>query len=129
MMEQEQMMQEELYKTDFCFPIYNLNDIQKDYDYTQKFYAFDCNIGSFCCYANKENILKIIEIAKKYNLEDLFLNKSFNKMRLLNFKQKTNKEYLKEYNLPENSPVIFWFLRGYNIPIIDAIYLRDYLEL
>jgi hypothetical protein len=128
-MEQEFAMQKELYNSDFCFPRYDLFDKEKNYDYTQKFYAFDCNIGTFCCYAKIENVLKIIEIAKKYNLESLFLNKSFNKSQLLNFKQTPNEELLKKYNLPNDYPVIFWFLRGYNIPVANEVYLKDYLEL
>lgn len=128
-MEQEIEMQEELYKTDFCFPRYKLFDIENNYDYNQKFYAFDCNIGSFCCYAKRENILKIVEIAKKYNLENIFLGKMFNKTSLLNFKQKSIEEIRKEQNISNDIPVIFWFYRGYNIPVVDGVYLKDYLEL
>ncbi len=128
-MQQEIQMQEELYNTDFCFPRYKLFDNEKNYDYSQKFYAFDCNIGSFCCYANRENIIKIVEIAKKYNLENIFLGKMFNKTSLLEFKQKSVEEIRIKENIPNDFPVIFWFYRGYNTPIVDGVLLKDYLEL
>ena len=128
-MEQEIQMQEELYKTDFCFPRYDLFDKEKNYDYSQKFYAFDCNIGSFCCYANRENIIKIVEIAKKYNLENIFFGKMFNKTSLLNFKQKSVEEIRIKENIPNDFPVVFCFYRGYNTPAVDGVYLKDYLEL
>ena len=128
-MNSEFAMRDELYNTDFCFPRYMLYDKEMNYDYTQKFYAFDCNIGTFCCLATKENILKIISIAKKYNLEDLFLEKMFNKMSLLNFKAKSNEELRKEYNVPDDYPIVFWFYRGYNVDIKNGVYLKDYLKL
>jgi len=128
-MEREFAMKDELYKTDFCFPRYYLYDKEKNYDYSQKFYAFDCNIGTFCCLATTENILKIISIAKKYNLEDLFLGKMFNKMSLLNFKTKSNEELRKENNVPDDYPIVFWFYRGYNLDIKDGVHLKDYLKL
>lgn len=62
-MEKEFAMRDELYNTDFCFPRCDLYNKSKNYDYSQKFYAFDCNIGSFCCYAIRENILRIVKIA------------------------------------------------------------------
>lgn len=128
-MESEYAMKEELYNTDFCFPHSELIFNFQKYDYTQKFYAFDCNVGKFCCYANRENILKIIEIAKKYDLENLFLTKSFNKTRLVEFKQKTNADLLKEQHLSDDYPVIFWFMRGYNSHGKNDVNLKDYLEL
>ncbi len=128
-MDYEFAMSDELYKTDFCFPRYDLYDKEKNYDYSQKFYAFDCNIGTFCCLANKENILKIIGIAKKYNLENLFLEKMFNKISLLNFKTMSNEEFRKENNIHDDYPVVFWFQRGYNHYIKDGVYLKDYLKL
>lgn len=128
-MNSEISMSEELYNTDFCFPRYDLYDKDKNYDYSQKFYGFDCNIGSFCCYANRENILKIILIAKKYELEDIFLSKMFNKNNLLNFKAKSNEQLRKENNIHDDYPVIFWFHRGYNTYIKDGVLLKDYLKL
>lgn len=128
-MDSEFKMQEELYSTDFCFPRYDLYDKEKNYDYSQKFYAFDCNIGTFCCYANRENILKIIEIAEKYGLENIFLTKMFNKTSLLEFKQKTVDEIRLTQNIPNDFPVVYWFYRGYNVPIKDGVLLKDYLNL
>lgn len=128
-MEKEFAMQDELFKTDFCFSRYDLYDNKKNYDYSQKFYAIDCNIGGFYCYATKENLLKIVDIAKKYNLENLFLNKTFNKINLLNFKCMTNNELRQKKGLPDDSPVIFYFLRGYNYSLDHSANLKDYLEL
>jgi hypothetical protein len=122
-------MREELYNTNFCFSRQDLFDKEKNYDYAKKFYAFDCGIGSFCCYAEKENIIKIIEIAKKYNLEELFLNKAFNKNTLLEFKTKNIHEILKNYNLSDNMPVIFWFSRPYYFDNDKMSYVKDYLQL
>ena len=99
-MDCEFAMRDELYNTDFCFSRHDLYDKEKQYDYSQKFYAFDCNIGSFCCYVDNENIIKIIDIAKKYNLEDIFLGKTFNMLSLLNFKNKSNEELRKENKIP-----------------------------
>lgn len=125
----ELAMLDELYKTNFCFPRYDLYDTEKNYDYSKKFYAFDCGIGSFCCYAEKENIFKIIDIATKYKLEDIFLEKSFDKTLLLNFKQQNLEEIRKIYNCPNDHPVVFWFKRGYNEYLINSVSLRQYLEL
>ena len=124
-MELEFTMQDELYNSDFCFPRYDLYDREKNYDYSQKFYAFDCNIGTFCCYANNENILKIIEV----NLEDLFLNKSFNKQKLLDFKSNTVRVIRIIDEIPENYPVVFWFYRGYDVLGVNEVLLKDYLSL
>jgi len=120
-------MREELYNTDFCFSRSSLYDHENKYDFTQKFYAFDCNVGSFCCYANRENIYKIINVAKKYNLEDLFLYKSFDKNKLYEFKNNSVDELKKKYDLSDNFPLIFWFSRR---PLfITDVYLKAYLEL
>jgi hypothetical protein len=128
-MENEFAMQVELFKTDFCFSRYDLYDKEKNYDYSQKFYAFDCNIGGFYCYATKENLLKIVDIAKKYNLEDLFLNKTFNKINLLNFKCMTNNDLRQKKGLSDDYPVIFYFLRGCNYSLDYNAKLKEYLEL
>ena len=127
-MDCEFAMRDELYNTDFCFSRQDLYDKEKQYDYSQKFYGFDCNIGSFCCYVDDKNIIKIIDIAKKYNLEDIFLEKTFNMLSFLNFKNKSNEELRKENKIPDDFPVIFWFHRGYNSFIKDPLYLKDYIN-
>jgi hypothetical protein len=127
-MDAEFAMRDELYNSDFCFSRQDLFDKEKNYDYTQKYYAFDCNIGSFCCLAEKENILKIIEIAKKYKLEDIFLNKMFDKISLLKFKINSIEEIKKHYGITGDLPAVFWFYRWYNMDIRGQL-LKDYLEL
>ena len=126
-MDVEFAMRTELYDSDFCFPNYKLYNSEHDLDLTQKFYGFDCNVGSFCCYADKENIHKIIDVAKKYELEILFLYKSFNKYSLLEFKTKTIDELRKKNDLPTNFPVIFWFNRRPSSK--TDVYLKNYLDL
>jgi hypothetical protein len=126
MMDTEFAMREELYSTDFCFPRYDLYNPDYKYDLTQKFYIFDCGVGNFCCYADEENIQKIINVAKKYKLEDLFLNKSFSKNALIEFKNKTVDELRKKENLGEDFPVVFYFRR--NLLFVTDIYLKDYLN-
>ena len=111
-MNNEFAMREELYNTDFCFPRYKLYDSEHNLDLTQKFYIFDCNVGSFCCYANKENIYKIIDVAKKYKLESLFVYKSFDKNKLFEFKNESLDKLKKKDNLPNDFPVFFWFCRN-----------------
>ncbi len=125
-MEEQLLMREELYNSDFCFPLHKIFS-KNNIDLTKKIYGFDCNIGSFCCYANKENIYKIINIAKKYELENLFLHSSFDKNELLEFKMKTIEELNKDKLFPNDIPVIFWFLRSRIRE--KEVYLKDYLNL
>lgn len=124
-MEYEFAMRDELYNSDFCFPESYLLSFNNNIDITKKYYGFDCGVGSFCCFANKENIYKILNVAKKYDCQDLFLNKYFNKNSLLKFKSKTIDELRKNDNSNYKFPVIFWFKRSY---AIDDIRLKDYLD-
>jgi len=139
-MESEFKMREELEATDFVFNRTTLYEKinESDDDYNKKWFLFDCNIGSFCCEATKENIIKIMEIAKKYGHEGIFLFKACRKDELDDFEKKTVEE-LKEKNkklflnsekFDHRFPVMLTWMRSYNYygNKNDLIEVKDFLS-
>jgi hypothetical protein len=124
----EQLLKEELFKTDYCFSTFDLFNNPDKFDNTKKLYGFSLIIGNFLCYANDDNLHKIIKTAQKYNLDYLFLNTVFHTKDLLTFNKENIKKIKKIYLLPDNLPPIFWFTRAKKVNRDTMLILKDYLE-
>lgn len=121
-------LKKELFKSGYCFSTFELFNNPEKYDKTKKLYGFSLIIGNFLCYANDDNLHKIIKTAQKYNLDYLFLNTVFNTKNLITFNKENTEKIKKIYSSPENYPPIFWFVRANKFNNETMINIKDYLE-
>jgi hypothetical protein len=110
-----QNMKNELFQSDCFFEKDKLSD-------SCKYFVID----DIYCLANKKNIILLVEIAKRHNLQDYILYKNYCRESLEFFERSSCNIVKRHYNLLNNDYVIFTFFTAKNYESLSQ--LKDYLD-